>query len=299
MKNLILNVANIIENIKQKKHFEAILPDGSLRVKIEKYVPYCCTAIHSGNNLRDELKKKIMLNDYQRWYEEDPFTDTFIESMPITIIGNDSRFEYDLNRKPEDSIYDYAWGNKVWKKNLTVQEIEISKQKHASYYKILHALVATLEEMFEECIVYDIHSYNYKRIERDTPVFNIGTENINMLKYQGVVEDWLKQLNAMELPEINGYASQNDVFFGRGYNLEYLTKHFDNTLVLATEVKKVYCDELTGVDYPNIISQLKHSFKEAIEKNINFIEKQTRAESQIIIPKLSDKSIRKEMSEPE
>lgn len=297
MKNLILSVANVIENIKQKKHFEAILPDGSLKIKIEKYVPYCCTATHSGSRLREELKKKILLNDFQRWYEEDPFTNSFIESMPITIVANDSRFEYDLNRKPEDCIYTYAWGNKVWETNLTEQEIETSRQKHAGYYQILHALVTVLEEMFKECIVYDIHSYNYKRIDRDTPVFNIGTENINMLKYNEVVEDWLKQLNAIELPELNVYAAQNDVFYGRGYNLEYINNHFENTLVLATEIKKVYCDELTGNEYPHIINKLKHSFMNAIIKNIEYFESRTKVEPQIKINKLSDKSISREMSE--
>ena len=106
----------IIELINAEETFEAYSIDGGFIVKIKEYLPYCCTAIHSGSNFREELKTKIIHNDYQRWYEEDPHTGYFIGSMPITITGCDSRYEYDLNREPFACIYKFAWGVKVWKK---------------------------------------------------------------------------------------------------------------------------------------------------------------------------------------
>ena len=264
-----VEISEIINNIEQGKLFELASADGGFKIKVAKYVPFCCTAIHSGSNLRQELHKKIALNDYQRWYEEDPYTEDFIKSMPITIAGNDSRFEYDLNRNPNECVYDEAWGKTVWKKKLTVQEINLSKQKHANYFKVLHALISKLEALFGGCVVYDIHSYNYKRWEREVPLFNIGTEKIDLTVHDETVQNWLHELRSIVLPDIVNNAVTNDVFSGKGYNLEYINAHFSKTLVLATEIKKVYCDELTGDPFPKIIRKLQQSLKIAILNNTN------------------------------
>ncbi|MFT5183754.1 MAG: hypothetical protein ACI84C_000880, partial [Flavobacteriales bacterium] len=93
-----LNINQIIMLIKNGQTFEATTADNSLSVKINRYVPFCCTAIHDGSALRNNLTDRIALDEYARWYEEDPYTGAFIDSLPITLVGNDSRFEYDLNR---------------------------------------------------------------------------------------------------------------------------------------------------------------------------------------------------------
>ena len=101
--------------------------------------------------------------------------------------------------------------------------------------KVTHALIQKLEEIFGAVVVYDMHSYNYKRWDREVPVFNIGTERIDNKRYSKYIKHWREELLKIELPEIEVEANINDVFFGRGYNLEYITKNFKNTLVLATE----------------------------------------------------------------
>lgn len=259
----------IVDLIKQGEHFETTTRNGAFKVKIDKYVPYICTAIHNGNKIRSGLQNKIALNDYERWYEEDPFTGDFIVSMPITIIVNDSRFEYDLNRKPEDCIYEEAWGKQVWKKKLTSKEITISKQKHADYYTILHAIVQKLESQFGGCVIYDIHSYNHKRWDRDVPLFNIGAERIDMKRFGTIVNDWKEQLATISIADILNQTSINDVFYGKGFNMEYVHSNFKNSLVLATEIKKVYCNELSGDAYPKIIRTLQLQLKKAIVNNAN------------------------------
>ena len=265
-----LEINEIIALINAEKHFEAIVSDGSFSIKINKYLPYCCTAVHDGSSLRNELKEKINHDEYSRWYEEDPFTGDFISSMPITLIGNDSRFEYDLNRNPEDCIFDVAWEKKVWKKKLTPKERQKSIEKHNNYYKVTHALIRKLETLFGGCVVYDIHSYNFQRWNRKVPLFNIGAENIDMNRFGNVVEHWREELGKIELQDVENNSAINDVFYGRGYNVEYITKNFKNTLVLATEIKKVYCNEITGDDYPNVIKTLQKGFKKAILNNANF-----------------------------
>jgi uncharacterized protein (TIGR02421 family) len=286
-----LEIKEIIELINTEKHFEAIASDGSFSIKINRYLPYCCTAIHNGNKLRSELREKINHDEYSRWYEEDPFTGDFISSMPITLIGNDSRFEYDLNRSPDNCIFDTAWEKKVWKKKLTTKERQKSVAKHDNYYKVTNALISKLESLFGGCVVYDIHSYNFQRWERKVPLFNIGTENIDTKRFCNVIEHWRKELGEIELQDIENNSAINDVFYGRGYNLKYITENFKNTLVLATEVKKVYCNELTGDDYPNIIKNLQKGFKKAILNNANFFNQEHSNWKHQTKTKLLDKKI--------
>ncbi|MFT5777580.1 MAG: hypothetical protein ACI837_000516 [Crocinitomicaceae bacterium] len=265
-----LNINEIIRLIELQKNFEATAMDGSFSIKINSYLPYCCTAIHDGNRLQSDLHVKINHDEYSRWYEEDPFTGAFISSMPITLIGNDSRFEYDLNRNPDECIFDTAWNKKVWNKKLSPKERQRSIQKHANYYAVTKALIEKLESLFGGCVVYDIHSYNYQRWDRKVPLFNIGAEQVDMKRYGSVVEHWRKELGKIRLQSIENKAAVNDVFFGRGYNMEFITKNFKNTLVLATEIKKVYCNELTGADYPKVIKAIQQGLKKAIINNANY-----------------------------
>jgi uncharacterized protein (TIGR02421 family) len=262
-----MTIKEIIASIKSGKTFHATAEDGSFTIKIDRYVPYVCTAIHNGGNVRPELLHKIALDEYERWYEEDPHTADFIASMPITLVGNDSRFEYELNRK--DPVYEEAWGKKIWLKPLTKRELSISAQKHANYYRVTHALIEKLESLFGASLVYDVHSYNHKRWERPVPVFNIGAECINLNKYGTFVESWRQELENIRLEGIDVESKINDVFYGRGYNLEYITTNFQNTLVLATEISKIYCDEESGEIYPQIIKSLQAQIKKAILNHAN------------------------------
>lgn len=269
-----LNIKEIIALIKNGQTFEATTADNSLSVKINRYVPFCCTAIHDGSALRKSLTDRIALDEYARWYEEDPHTGAFIDSLPITLVGNDSRFEYDLNRRPEECIYAEAWGNKVWKRPLPPSEKQISLQKHANYYRILHALITKLDQLFGACIVYDIHSYNFQRWDREVPLFNTGTERIDNEKFGRFVENWSEELSKISLTGVVNESKINDVFMGRGYNLEYITTNFPNVLVLATEIKKVYSNELTGEDYPKIIKEIQQKLKLAILNNAHFFSEE-------------------------
>ena len=95
---LSLSIESIKSKIENQELFEAVSSDNSFRIKINDYVPYACFAIHEGHQLRTSLKDICLLNEHERWYEEDPHTVDFIKSFPIVIEGLDSRYEYDLNR---------------------------------------------------------------------------------------------------------------------------------------------------------------------------------------------------------
>lgn len=247
--------------------FHAEVEGGSFIVKIDEYSPIVCTAIHNGHKMRDDLQKSFLLTKQERFYEEDPYTDEMVSSFPIVLIGNDSRFEYDLNRaKTLSTYFKTAWNKQVWQKPLSAKQRAESHSKHESFYNILEALLAKLEKQFKNSIVFDLHSYNHQRIERQTPTFNIGSAQIDVERWGAIVGHFEKQLNKISLPNMDAYAATNDVFEGRGYLITHVNSHFDNTLVLPLEVKKVFMDETKGEVYPLVLEELKAGIKLAISE---------------------------------
>ena len=43
--------------------------------------------------------------------------------------------------------------------------------------------------------------------------------------------------------------------------LPFITNNFSNTLVLATEIAKIYCDELSQIIYPEVINSVENYLK--------------------------------------
>ena len=265
-----LSIEDIIAKIKNEETFEAVSEDYSFTIKIEEYVYYACGAVHNGHQFRQELWDNCLHTEYERWFEEDPETKEMVKSHPIVIAGCDSRFEYDLNRAPETAIYEDAWGKKLWKQPLPTEMHEKSLQKHANFYKVVHALISKLEEKFGVCIVYDMHSYNWKRWTREVPTWNLGTSNIDNHRFGEDIESWRAVLEKTPLPNgIKSSSKINDTFQGNGYFLKYITQNFNNTLVLATEIAKVYCDELKQIMYPEVVAAVEKYLKLELKKHAN------------------------------
>ncbi|WP_369049121.1 N-formylglutamate amidohydrolase [Tenacibaculum sp. UWU-22] len=249
-----LAVDEIIAKIKNEEVFEAVSNDYSFTIKIEKYVPYVCGAVHDGHQFRKELWKNCTHTEYERWYEEDPATKEMIKNHSIVIAGCDSRFEYDLNRAPETAIYNDAWGKKLWYNTLPQTMREKSLHKHSNFYKVVEALLTKLETLFGVCVVYDMHSYNWKRWDREVPTWNIGTANVDTNRFKNDIELWRSILEKTPLSNsIKSTSKINDTFKGNGYFLKFITQKFKNTLVLATEIAKIYCNESTQIMYPEVV----------------------------------------------
>jgi uncharacterized protein (TIGR02421 family) len=268
---LTLSEKECIALIQKGECFHAEVESGAFIVKIDEYAPIICAAIHNGHKLRPDLTKSFLLSDDERFYEEDPYTNELISSFPIQIIGNDSRFEYDLNRaKTLSTYFKTAWDKQVWEKPLSQKQRAKSHGKHQSFYNVLEAIIEVIEKEFKNAIVFDIHSYNYKRIEADTPTFNIGSGQIDGERWGNVVNQMEKQLNFITLPNIDVRAATDEVFHGRGYLITHVNAHFDNTLVLPIEVKKIFMDESSGDVYPLVLEELKAGFKSAISETAAF-----------------------------
>lgn len=189
-----LCISQIISKIENEECFHAVAEDYSFTLKIDSYVHYVCGAVHDGHQFRKELWDNCLHTEYERWYEEDPETKNMVASHPIVIAGMDSRFEYDLNRAPDTAIYIDAWGKQLWKNPLPEAQKEKSLQKHANFYKVVHALINKIETKFGVCVVYDMHSYNWKRWDREVPTWNLGTSNIDNNRFGNDVETWRQSL---------------------------------------------------------------------------------------------------------
>ncbi|MDG4715752.1 N-formylglutamate amidohydrolase [Winogradskyella marincola] len=263
-----LSIHEIIAKIEAEETFHAVSDDYSFTLKVDKYVPYVCGAVHDGHQFRQELWDNCLHTEYDRWYEEDPETKNMIISHPILISGCDSRFEYDLNRDPSNAVFDTAWGKQLWKSPLPKTDKTKSLQKHANFYQVVKALISKIEEKFGVCIVYDMHSYNWQRWDREVPTWNLGTSNIDNTRFGEQVESWRQMLASIELPhDIKQTAKVNDTFQGNGYFLKFITNTFENTLVLATEIAKVYCDEYKQVIYPEVVAAVEQQLKVLIPKH--------------------------------
>ncbi|TYK67439.1 N-formylglutamate amidohydrolase [Colwellia echini] len=258
----------IINKIKQRQCFTATITGGAFTLKIEKYLPILAAAIHDGENFRAELEDNCLLEKSDRYYEEDPYTGSFISQQPITLIAHDSRYEYDLNRISDECVYETAWGKEIWKVPLSDEMIARSKAKHAQFYRVVAAIVEALREDFGECVVYDNHSYNYKRHERkDLPVINLGTSTVKGEHWRPIIDNWLKSLQNMKVDGLNITAAENDIFYGKGCLAGFCHSQYDNVLVLATETKKVFMDELTGQPDAVVLPSLQQVYNDTIAQH--------------------------------
>ncbi len=271
-----LSIDEIVQRIEKGDCFHAVAQDYSFTLKIESYAPYFCGAVHNGHHFRSSLWEKCTHSEYERWYEEDPCTLQMVQHAPIIIAGCDSRFEYDLNRAPETAIYEDAWGKTLWYQPLSFDEKEESLRKHKAFYQVVHALVTKLEREFGHVLVIDMHSYNWKRWDREVPTWNLGTANIDNDRFGHIASLWSQKLGTMKLPNgIKPTSKINDTFQGNGYFLKYITQNFQNTLVLATEIAKVYCDEYTGILYPEVVRSVEEHLKELIPLQLQEFQKTT------------------------
>ena len=263
-----LTEQQIIKKINQRHCFTATVVGGSFTLKIDKYLPAMSAAIHDGSNFRAELEENCLLEKKDRYYEEDPYTGSFIAKQAITLIAHDSRYEYDLNRDTDECVYETAWGKEIWKTPLSEEMIAKSKAKHAQFYRIVAAVVEALVEDFGQCIVYDNHSYNFKRHERkDLPVINLGTTSVKGEQWRPIIDSWLSALQNMNVDGITVTAAENDIFYGKGRLAGFCHSRYDNVVVLATEAKKVFMDELTGQADAVVLPSLQQVYNDTVAEH--------------------------------
>lgn len=237
--------------------------------------PLLVTAIHNGNEIRHGISSYLLIDEYDRLREEDPYTEIFTDISGSSIVVNTSRFEVDLNRTREGSVYrtpEQAWGMKVWKDDVPLSVWEYSYGEYDYFYELLDRIVARFIDYWGYILVYDVHSYNYRRKGKqedensywENPEVNVGTGTMNRELWGGVVESFIASMENYNFQGRKLYVAENVKFKG-GYLSKWIhSRYQDRSCVLSIEFKKIFMDEWTGAVNIVLINELKKALRQTI-----------------------------------
>ncbi len=252
--------------VKEKFPCSGLTELGSARFYFKEAAPFVGTAIHAGSRIREDLQDALAVSEADRFREEDPATEQFIKVLPIQVIALDSRFEYDVNR-PEDKAIpltpDMAWGLKVWNRDLTASEIEVTLSKYREFHSLMDIISDYLTNIAEKAYIFDMHSYCYQRdqhlpwYDNSKPEINLGTEAINKEVFGDEIRTLLEQFGQISVEGRKIMAAENEVFRGGYLSRKLCARHYNNLAVFAVEFKKIFMDEWSGEFYTPVINELK------------------------------------------
>ncbi len=215
------------------------------------------TALHSGHKIRHEMKQILLLDDATRLREEDPYTEQLAKISQNHILPLHSRFEVDLNRTRDEAVYlepEDAWGLKVWKHRPGEAMINRSLQEFDQFYIDANVLLKQLEQEYGHFVVFDLHSYNYRRKGPDAPPddplknpdINIGTGTMEREKWARLIDHFIKDLKAYHYEGGHLDVRENVKFKGRQFAKWVHSNFSESGCVLSIEIKKIFMDEWTG-----------------------------------------------------
>jgi N-formylglutamate deformylase len=236
------------------------------------------TAIHAGHQIRSEIASHIGLDDAERLREEDPYTDLVLGDLGTRIVAHRSRFEVDLNRPRETSVYltpDDAWGLEVWRRPLPQEVAERSRSVHDAFYALLaeHLDRLAADGPF---LVLDVHSYNHRRSgpdnppaePHDNPEVNVGTGALDRALWGPVIDSFVDELGRQRVAGHDLDVRENVRFRG-GFLSRWVANRYPETgCVLALELKKTFMDEWTGRYDPDHLAQLRRAVVTATEPTL-------------------------------
>jgi N-formylglutamate deformylase len=236
--------------------------------------PLMATAIHAGHEIRGELLPLLALDEVTRLREEDPYTDIWVRIVPTWVVPIRSRFEVDLNRPREESVYatpEMAWGLHVWAKRLPRSMIEHSLEEFDAFYAELELLLNHLAQRYRHFVIFDLHTYNYRRLGPEgppadpegNPEVNVGTGTMDREYCGGIVDRFMADLRNFDFYGRNLDVRENVKFKGREL-ARWIHSRFPNACVLSVEFKKFFMDEWTGAGDEMQI----HAIRRALQSTI-------------------------------
>jgi N-formylglutamate amidohydrolase len=237
--------------------------------------PVLVTAIHAGHEMRPELQQIIQLDESSRLHEEDPFTDAWICIADNYIVPQRSRFEVDLNRPRGEAVYqsaEDAWGLDIWKTPPTEAMVEHSLAEYDMFYQQLRDLLDEMQARYGHFVIYDLHTYNYRRGGADAPPadavenpdVNVGTGTMDRSYWAPVVDMFIEQLKSFNYPGGHLDVRENVKFKGRAF-AQWVHGHYPQSVcVLSIEIKKFFMDEWSGMGDPVKIQALRQALASTI-----------------------------------
>ncbi|MGH8949035.1 MAG: N-formylglutamate amidohydrolase [Acidimicrobiia bacterium] len=213
-------------------------------------------AVHDGHDLRPEIAANTALDEDTRRREEDPHTGSIAAGFPNSVVVHRSRFEVDLNRERDEAVYrvpDDAWGLELWQRSLSEEQVSASLVLYDRFYLDLAASLDRLVGDHGGFVLYDIHSYNHRRLgpaadpdpADESPVVNLGTGSLPE-KWKPVADALIESLRSYTFDGARLDARENVRFEGRQVARWVHENYGDVGCALAIEMKKVFMDEWTG-----------------------------------------------------
>ena len=242
--------------------------DGPLWVEAEGEGPVLATAIHAGHVVRRELLPLLALDECTRTREEDPYTDALVQVVPSWIVFKRSRFEVDLNRPREEAVYttpEMAWGLHVWREPPRGAVKAHSLAEYDAFYAELHRILDKMARRYKRFVVFDIHSYNFRRRgpheppepQQGNPDVNVGTGSLDRDCCGPLVERFMRDLRQYDFYGRHLDVRENVKFKGRQL-AQWIHQRFPHqACVLAIEFKKFFMDEWTGIADLDLVEKMR------------------------------------------
>lgn len=245
--------------------------------------PIMATAVHAGHAMRRELAPLLAIDVASRSREEDPYTDYWARAVPTWLVPTRSRFEVDLNRSRDESIYtepEMAFGLHLWRKALPQSAISRSLEEYDAFYAELADVLDTMLEHHRRLVVLDLHAYNFKRDGPDAPPappdanpeVNVGTGHLDRRRWGALVDRFMADLRAFDFLGRSLDVRENVKFRGRELSHWIATRYAGDVGVLSVEFKKFYMDEWTGVGRIQQIQAIRDALQSTVPGLLRSLE---------------------------
>lgn len=244
----------------------------------DKISPVLVTAIHDGHFIRAELLEISALSTEERMREEDPYTGYMSEASENRATSSVSRFEVDLNRLRDDSIYkkpEDAWGLNLWKNELSDEMCGKSLEFYDEFYAELKNHLQEMVQAYGKVVVLDLHTYNHRRNgayaevadPNSNPEINIGDAH-NSDSFKDLLSSYVNFLSKQEINGRHPQVGENVKFDGGGLSVWIHENFPEEVCTISVEFKKTFMDEWTGVADVNHLN----SIRDLVSNSIEFLE---------------------------
>jgi N-formylglutamate amidohydrolase len=155
----------------------------------------------------------------------------------------------------------------VWKSgSIEPKLVERSLELHASYYRMLGALLDEVAEGHERFLLLDVHSYNHRREgpdaeptpQEEAPDINIGTYSMPREQWAFLVDPLMESMRQFDF---NGRCLDvrvNVAFQGKGEQTRFVHQRYPTRgCAIALEFKKFYMDEWSGEPDPPEVAAMR------------------------------------------
>lgn len=257
-----LSEARILELIAQRKPLHARVRGGSLRIRIDQYLPLVVTVPHAGTRLSAEAARRLALDETQRQQLEERGCDRLAELLPISIIVDDSRLTCDLAQPLSHAIPLTHDAAPLWQRPPTQRMQARAETAYRRYYRILDALIDALEASCGSCLLVDLHSHSLGTAAAG--LFHIRADSDLRDGKLTLIESLQQRLSELTLPNLASSVSRGPEP-GEGTWLDDdIERRHPRTRVLGLIVAPLYRDRRGDTLYPVLVDTLSAALHQVL-----------------------------------